>query len=49
METSLNCVLCAKECTLRECTVDECGRVVHYQCLANKFLRRENEMNPKPN
>jgi hypothetical protein len=44
MSTGLHCALCAKQCTLQECAIDECGRAVHYQCLAAKFLREENDM-----
>ncbi|MGA9510725.1 MAG: aminotransferase class III-fold pyridoxal phosphate-dependent enzyme [Candidatus Sulfotelmatobacter sp.] len=35
--------------TLEECTTDERGRAVHYQCLANQIERQENVANPKPN
>lgn len=43
------CAICAKKCDLEECTIDERGRAVHYQCLANRFLRKEHEANPRPN
>ncbi|MGA9507344.1 MAG: hypothetical protein WBV55_01725 [Candidatus Sulfotelmatobacter sp.] len=49
MPTPLNCALCGRVCTLEECTVDERGRAVHYQCLADQIERQDNVANPKPN
>ena len=46
---SLDCAICGKPRTLAECKIDERGRAVHYQCLANKLVRIEDEANPKPN
>jgi CspA family cold shock protein len=46
---SLDCPICSKPCTLEECKIDERGRAVHYQCLADKMLWQESEANPKPN
>jgi hypothetical protein len=45
----LRCAICAEGCTLRECAIDELGRAVHYQCLADQSLRKEYEINPRPN
>jgi hypothetical protein len=47
--TALNCALCGHLCTLEECTMDERGRAVHYQCLADKILRQESGPHPRPN
>lgn len=41
----VDCTICGKPCTLQECKIDERGRAVHYQCLANEMLRRESEAN----
>jgi hypothetical protein len=44
MHTFLHCALCSKVCTLQECAIDEHGRGAHYQCLADKFVKEENEL-----
>jgi hypothetical protein len=49
MPTVLDCAICGKPCTLEECKIDEHGRAVHYQSLADKLVRIEDEANPKPN
>jgi hypothetical protein len=49
MPTLLNCPICGRPYTLEECTVDERGRAVHYQCLADQIVRQDNVVNPKPN
>jgi hypothetical protein len=46
---TLDCAICSKSITLEECKIDERGRAVHYQCLADKMERQESETNPKPN
>jgi hypothetical protein len=49
MPTPLKCALCGHLCSLEECTMDERGRAVHYQCLADQIVRQDNVANPKPN
>jgi len=49
MPTPVNCAICGHLCALEDCTMDERGRAVHYQCLADKILRQESEQHARPN
>jgi hypothetical protein len=45
---NISIALFALECVpFAECAIDERGRAVHYQCLAETFVRSENGMGPQ--